>query len=258
MASHRKRGGSFRRPAWRPAIDTPEHVIFATIKGTDATSVEACIEGDATAVVAVDRLGRTALHMAAWSGNADFCSILLKHGADPNMTAQDAVTPLHFAAMKGREACVKLLAPVASNINATAGKRRQPALSMAARGGYMSVCGALIVAGADPTVCDRDGLASADIAAEAGHSALAASLNAAAKARIAVAKAITATIESEVAAETASASTASDEAAASESTPDAKRMMLAVGGGIATQETGGSGTAVVSKTTDAPGKRQRE
>jgi hypothetical protein len=98
------------------------------------------------------------------------------------VVAQDAVTPLHFAAMKGQAGCVEALAPAVSNINATGGKKRRTAIAMAANGGHMAICGVLLANGADPTRADRDGMLVHEIAEESGHSSLGTSLRAAAKA----------------------------------------------------------------------------
>lgn len=42
--------------------------------------------------------GWTALHFAAWEGNAEVAELLMRAGADPNATNAAGATPLHFAA----------------------------------------------------------------------------------------------------------------------------------------------------------------
>lgn len=49
------------------------------------------------------------LTAAALTGNTDLATLLLDHGADPNLAAGDLVTPLYCAAVRGDDAMVRLL-----------------------------------------------------------------------------------------------------------------------------------------------------
>ncbi|EFA07512.1 pyrexia [Tribolium castaneum] len=68
---------------------------------------------------AVDGEGRSALHLAACTGNIDCIKLLLQHGAE--ISARDALnraTPLHCAASKGHLSAVKLLIRHGADVNA--------------------------------------------------------------------------------------------------------------------------------------------
>jgi len=56
-----------------------------------------------------DAGGYTALHLAAFRGQTDRVSQLLKFGADPNIPANNGVRPLRTARAEGHAAVVKLL-----------------------------------------------------------------------------------------------------------------------------------------------------
>lgn len=53
----------------------------------------------------LDRFGRTALMHACALGYAKYSALLLAHGADPNMTGRDGLTPLHIA-VQGKNASI--------------------------------------------------------------------------------------------------------------------------------------------------------
>ena len=54
-----------------------------------------------------------AIHLVIGSDNEDFAEkatlLMLKHGGDPNLEAEDAMTPLHIAAHMGRAKIVGML-----------------------------------------------------------------------------------------------------------------------------------------------------
>ena len=53
--------------------------------------------------------GGTALHAAAWRGYTDAAAVLLDHGAEPNRSDVDGVSPLHSAASCGNLEMIRLL-----------------------------------------------------------------------------------------------------------------------------------------------------
>ena len=55
------------------------------------------------------RLGRTALHMAADANRADCVSLLLDNGANINQVSLGGLTPLHVACRNGSVDAVKVL-----------------------------------------------------------------------------------------------------------------------------------------------------
>ena len=65
-------------------------------------------------MLALDKAGRSALHLAATDGNADVASLLLEHGADVAAKHDGGVTPLHLCASSD-PACVSLLLSAGAN-----------------------------------------------------------------------------------------------------------------------------------------------
>ena len=57
-----------------------------------------CSPSVAEAVKAIDKLSRTALHMASWAGKTEVVAFLLEQGAEIDAGAVDGITPLYFAA----------------------------------------------------------------------------------------------------------------------------------------------------------------
>ncbi|XP_020603605.1 ankyrin repeat domain-containing protein 54-like [Orbicella faveolata] len=57
------------------------------------------------------KTGRTPLHFVVWdvNGNEELMEMLLKHGADTNLSDSFDLTPLHLAAEKGNLRAVKKL-----------------------------------------------------------------------------------------------------------------------------------------------------
>ena len=97
----------------------------------------------------IDNSGRSALHIAADSGDADIVELLLNTGANVNSAEFDGDTPLIGAAMRG----------------------------------HRSVVAKLLEAGADPSVESSQGMTAADHARRKGHAALAMQIERAARDR---------------------------------------------------------------------------
>jgi ankyrin repeat protein len=68
-----------------------------------------CLDQGANSNATCEQLGSTACHLAAFTGNTDIISMLLKRGASPRVLDLQGRSPLHLAAWSGEEACVKLL-----------------------------------------------------------------------------------------------------------------------------------------------------
>ena len=99
---------------------------------------------------ATTRLGAyTPLYMASKSGHADIVDVLLKAGVDPDTAAAGGITPLMMAASAGDDRSVRLLAEAGGNVNATETERGQTALAFAAAFNRPEVIRALVDAGAD-------------------------------------------------------------------------------------------------------------
>lgn len=119
-----------------------------------------------------DEHGSTALCNAVSSGNEKRCQRLLDMGANPDLPltqtggfSRDGHTPLHLAAQFGHIACALLLIKAGANINLTVygGSLHLSALFFALRGGYKTLGLSLIAAGANPALTmaaqlNRDGV----------------------------------------------------------------------------------------------------
>jgi len=120
--------------------------------------------------------GWSALHIAAWNGYSDLCSILLKSGADPDICGTSAVTPLCLASQQGHSSVVKGLIDANCSVRCSAdidGSLSVTALHLAARNGHAEVVRLLIAAGADVeapmTTRNVSGITALHLAVESGH-----------------------------------------------------------------------------------------
>ena len=87
--------------------------------GADEKLLQACVEGDVTAVkkllsagAGIDSKGEygdTPLHRAARYGHANVATLLLEAGAGIDSTRKDGDTPLHIAARRGKANVARLL-----------------------------------------------------------------------------------------------------------------------------------------------------
>lgn len=85
----------------------------------------------------------TPLHVAALCGNADVAALLLRRGAKVNDTDKNGFTPLHNAASEGHAQLVNLLLGVGGDINARDGDGATP-LYFASKQGHLDVVKCLI------------------------------------------------------------------------------------------------------------------
>mmetsp|Transcript_19800 Transcript_19800/g.31469 ORF Transcript_19800/g.31469 Transcript_19800/m.31469 type:complete len:290 (-) Transcript_19800:290-1159(-) len=105
---------------------------------------------------AKDILGRSPLHSAATSGNAEIGRVLLEHKADINARDNDGITPLYLAANEDKSRFVKMLI----NRNADLRIPREDgwtALHVAAAFSRASIVKMLLEAGANPISRDKYG-----------------------------------------------------------------------------------------------------
>ncbi len=90
--------------------------LFSAVRDNRISEIERLLSSGAN-VNARDAVGNTALLVASWSGHVDMASLLLAHGADPNLRQiQTGWTPLHAALVsdtstspEGRAQIVRLL-----------------------------------------------------------------------------------------------------------------------------------------------------
>eukprot|EP01053_Blabericola_migrator_P008927 Blabericola_migrator_1__8926@NODE_472_length_8212_cov_225_024800_g368_i0_p2_GENE_NODE_472_length_8212_cov_225_024800_g368_i0NODE_472_length_8212_cov_225_024800_g368_i0_p2_ORF_typecomplete_len294_score49_14Ank_2/PF12796_7/7_7e02Ank_2/PF12796_7/0_00021Ank_2/PF12796_7/5e11Ank_4/PF13637_6/1_3e03Ank_4/PF13637_6/1_5e05Ank_4/PF13637_6/1_8e09Ank_5/PF13857_6/1_5e03Ank_5/PF13857_6/2_5e05Ank_5/PF13857_6/1_1e07Ank_5/PF13857_6/0_077Ank/PF00023_30/0_00067Ank/PF00023_30/0_21Ank/PF00023_30/16Ank_3/PF13606_6/8_6 len=97
-----------------------------------------------------DKLGRTALHLAAWSGNVDAMKLLTLSDSDGiplidiHIAAQDGAQPIHFAASGGHLEAVKLCVRLGGRVNAATSKGSKTPLEFAQKKGHEDVIAYLI------------------------------------------------------------------------------------------------------------------
>lgn len=119
-----------------------------------------------------NRSGETALMMAALRGRLDVCRALIARGAAVD---QPGWTALHYAASGNSIEVTELLVERGARIDARAPNGRTP-LMMAVLHADEVLVDALLAAGADRTVLDRNNIGAAELARRAGRDHLASRL----------------------------------------------------------------------------------
>ncbi|CAB0030145.1 unnamed protein product [Trichogramma brassicae] len=124
------------------------------------------INDEASKTVKVDaknRQGNTPLHLAIIYGKKKLAELLLKRGANPNLTNNDEMTPLHSICMKDENSddLTTWLFEISKyrklQVNAQ-DKRGQTPLHLALKNRYVKMAKLLMSRGADPNWPDKDGL----------------------------------------------------------------------------------------------------
>ena len=103
-----------------------------------------------------DKIGWSALSLAALKDHADIVKILIEAGADMNSKDKDGRSALSLAAYNDRVGKVKLLIEAGADINTKIEDGRS-ALYLAVDKGYAKIVKMLIEAGADLNTKDKDG-----------------------------------------------------------------------------------------------------
>ena len=117
-------------------------------------------------VNARDNLNRTALHLAAWRGNAEIIQALLKAKADVLAVAQDGYGAIHFAVNSGSLPAVESLLSKSMNaqLRLKLVKNKRTALHLAAAKNNLEIVQYLINHGADPLALTKSGETPSDLA----------------------------------------------------------------------------------------------
>jgi uncharacterized protein len=123
--------------------------------------------------------GFTALHLACFFGRDAAALLLLDRGADPDAVAQNPmrVTPLHSAVAAKHGGIARLLLDRGASPHVRQQEKWTP-LHGAAHNGDLETVECLLRAGADPAARNDAGTSVAEIARDAGHTAIAGRLEA--------------------------------------------------------------------------------
>jgi ankyrin repeat protein len=115
-----------------------------------------------------DKLQRTAVHLAAWSGNVEILQMLIRAKADFSKKAMDAFTILHFAVTSSSPRaveCIEFIGKKArSIIHQRTTKGLKSALHLAIPKGRTDVIQALLEIGLDPLAKNSQGCTGVDLA----------------------------------------------------------------------------------------------
>ena len=146
-----------------PPLDVFDAAAVGRVRG-----LEELLAGDAELARAWSPDGFTALHYAAFFGEAESARLLLESGAEVGVVARNEnihVTPLHSAAAGAHAEIVRLLLEHGADPNAAQDGGATPLHSAAQNDDRESV-EALLAAGADPTRTTDEGKRPADLAGD--------------------------------------------------------------------------------------------
>ena len=134
----------------------------------DVAEVRRLVQSGAD-VKAAQADGATALHWAAYHGDASLASVLLDAGADVAAANRNGSTPMWLAASRGDAAVIQVLLAKGADANEPLPLGRRP-LMLAARSGSVDAVRALLDKGADPNAKeDARGTTALMQAADQGH-----------------------------------------------------------------------------------------
>ncbi len=142
--------------------------VFEAATLGDLPRLRSLLERDVSLAKGFSGDGFTALHLATFFGQPETAEELLRHGADPNAVATNAmkVAVINSAAASGRADLVKLVLRAGANPNARQ-MMGYTALHAAAARDSVEMVQALLDAGADPSLENDEGQTAKDKAGPA-------------------------------------------------------------------------------------------
>jgi ankyrin repeat protein len=143
--------------------------VFEAASFGDLDRLAQLVVGDPGAATAYAGDGFTALHFAAFFGQPEAVSLLLRNGAEVDALGRGWMTgtALHSAASRARADVVSILLEAGANPNARQSAGWTP-LHSAAHNGDLPSVELLLAAGADPAATNDEGRTVLDLATEKG------------------------------------------------------------------------------------------
>lgn len=150
---------------------------FSAAAAGNLPALERSLAADPPTVNAFAPDGWTALHLAAFFGQAAAARLLIERGARVEAISRNpsANMPLHVAAARGHGTLAELLIERGADVKAPAGGGWTP-LHLAAGSGHEDVAARLIARGADPRAREAQGHTPLEIAEATRHMKVAAVL----------------------------------------------------------------------------------
>ena len=134
-------------------VAAQSEVADATMQ-SDIETVHRLLERGAD-VNEVQSDGATALHWAAYHGDADMAALLLEAGANPSIANRNGSTPMWLAVNRGEATVIEVLLKGGADANEALPLGRRP-LMLAARTGVVEAVNVLLEGGADPNASESE------------------------------------------------------------------------------------------------------
>ena len=154
------------------ADDDPAGKLFVPVWTGNTSTIEAVLKTGVDVNLQDRSSGWSALIVAAVLGRPDKINLLLRHGADTELTNRLGLTALALAAQQDQSESAATLIEAGADIEARERQQRTP-LMLAAGAGHESTTRYLLQQGADATARDRRGWTAADWARFSGHNHIA-------------------------------------------------------------------------------------
>lgn len=150
---------------------SPQQQVIPAILHNDGAKVEALLNDNAHVDVnwRAGGGGITALISAAGRNRLEIAALLLKRGADPNLSTADGWSPILMATQDGGEEMVRLLLAFGANPNTSETRYGATPLIRASSKGHTEIVKMLLDAGADRNARTRNGRDAASFATRHGH-----------------------------------------------------------------------------------------
>ena len=153
----------------KPRDPTTPEAIRAVFSG-DLEAIRLLIASKPQCLSDTDRLGRTAMHYAAQSGQDEAIALLAGKGVSVSLADKNGETPLHSACRDYRVSSVDLLIRLGSKVDALDRFGNSPlSLAVFESRGRPDVIRRLIAAGADKNLKNKSGVSPLDLAETIGN-----------------------------------------------------------------------------------------